>query len=190
MKYPNPNITPGRVKEVWNKLGGEEGVQRLLSGASKVVMGKHLIDCDVDPFVPDGWKVEENQRGGLLYWSGTVVKLYTDPVQKGREYIDGHILRNALKKQPVLNANVLDHLLKNPDLIPKNWKKDKKGNTRYIFFWGTIYSWNRWSGNLYVRGLYWIDGRWDWCAFHFDEDWNVYWIDGVLGDRFAAVRAS
>ncbi len=35
MKYPD--ITLGRVEAVWNKLGGEEGVQRFLRGETTVV---------------------------------------------------------------------------------------------------------------------------------------------------------
>jgi hypothetical protein len=61
---------------------------------------------------------------------------------------------------PVMNANVLDYLLANPDLIPEEWKKDEKGNTRYIFFWGTVY--RRSNGNLCVRCLYWDDSGWYW----------------------------
>ncbi|MEX2341241.1 MAG: hypothetical protein WD605_02885 [Candidatus Paceibacterota bacterium] len=36
MKYPD--ITLGRVEAVWNKLGGEEGVQRFLSSAVEIVV--------------------------------------------------------------------------------------------------------------------------------------------------------
>ena len=155
-------------------------MQRLLSGASEIVIRKHLIDCDADPFVPDGWKVEEHQKGGQFEWSATQVAFYLDSGQKDGKYIEGNKLRKQLKGKPVLNANVLDYLLKNPDLIPEDWKKDEKGNTRYIFFWGTIYRSS--GGSLYVRCLYWFGGKWN---------WNAGWLDRVwLGLSPAALRAS
>ena len=30
---------------------------------------EHIINCDADPYLPDGWKgVEEHQKGGSLIW--------------------------------------------------------------------------------------------------------------------------
>jgi hypothetical protein len=170
MKYPD--ITLGRVEAVWNKLGGEEGVQRLLSGASEIVIRKHLIDCDASPFVPDGWKVEDHQKGGQFDWSAASVKFHLDAGQQNGKYLEGNKLRKQLSGKPVLNANVLDYLLKNPDLIPEDWKKDEKGNTRYIFFWGTIY--RNSDGSLCVRYLYWLDGGWRWDAYWLGHGWGDY----------------
>jgi hypothetical protein len=167
MKYPD--ITLGRVEAVWNKLGGEEGVQRLLAGYCKVVVKEHVINCDADPFVPDGWGVEEHQKGGPFTWDASKVKFYLSKKQKGSSYIEGNKLREELKGQPVYNANLLDYLLKNPHLIPEEWKKDEKGNTRYIFFWGTVY--RRSDGYLCVRYLCWSDGGWRWSDGWLDHDW-------------------
>ncbi|MEK7080027.1 MAG: hypothetical protein AAB901_01945, partial [Patescibacteria group bacterium] len=67
-----------------------------------------------------------------------------------------------------------------PHLIPEEWKKDGKGNTRYIFFWGTIYRYR--NSRLCVRCLYWEDGSWN-CTH--------YWLDDGYEDREpAAVRAA
>jgi hypothetical protein len=81
---------------------------------------------------------------------------------------------------PVMNANVLDFLLANPDLIPEEWKKDEHGNTRYIFFWGTVYR-DR-GGDLYVRYLCWGGDRWGWGSRWLGSGWD--------GDSPAAVLAS
>ncbi|MGI0016021.1 MAG: hypothetical protein ACREBU_21580 [Nitrososphaera sp.] len=54
MKYPN--ITMGRVKAVWNKLGGEDGVERFLRGEPIVAdVQSDLIQVDrsIRPVYPD-----------------------------------------------------------------------------------------------------------------------------------------
>ena len=70
-----------------------------------------------------------------------------------------------------MNANVLDYLLVNPYLIPEEWKKDKKNNILYIFFWGTIYRSS--DGNLSVRYLYWNKQQWGWGYLRIDYGWET-----------------
>lgn len=168
----------------WAKLAHDEEKMRqfrqVLLGHASIHVIEHLIDCDAAPFVPDGWKVEEHQKGGAWKWSPTQVEFYLDKRQQGGKYIEGNKLRKALEGKNVLNANILDYLLKNPHLIPEDWKKDGNGNTRYIFFWGTVYRDS--DGNLYVRCLYWRDGRWRWSYGWLGSDWR--------SDRPAVVRAS
>lgn len=125
---------------------------------------EHMIDCDADPFVPNGWTVEEHQKGGMFKWNKEAQKdaLYYSKKQK-KGVIGGNDLRKELAKQPVLNANVLDFLLANPCLIPKEWKH--KG----IFFWGTVYRDS--GGDLCVRYLCWGGGKWRWGSGWLDDDW-------------------
>jgi hypothetical protein len=132
-------------------------VAKLIKGQG---VGTNVIDCDADPFLPDGWKVEEHKKGGQLVFDPSTVQFYLADGQKNGKSIEGNKLRKELVNMPVMNANVLDYLLANPDLIPEEWKKDEKGNTRYIFFWGTVY--RRSNGNLCVRCLYWDDSGWYW----------------------------
>ncbi|MAG11703.1 MAG: hypothetical protein CMI52_02750 [Parcubacteria group bacterium] len=121
-----------------------------------------IIDCDADPFIPDSWSVEEHRKGGQLEWNCENVELWLSQEQQSSS-IQGHQLRKQMAEKRVFNANVLDHLLTNPHIIPEEWK------SQYIFFWGTIYR-NR-NGRLYVRSLYWDGGAW--C-----------WNDGWLGRRW------
>ena len=172
MKYPD--ITLGRVEAVWNKLGGEEGVQRFLAGQSELIVKEHAIDCDAAPFVPDGWKVEEHQKGGSFIWDASKVELFLSESQKGGKTIEGNKLRKELAKKLVLNANVLDYLMKNPHLIPEEWKG------KAVFFWGTVYRDS--DGFLYVRYLYWSGVGWDWSDYWLGDDW--------YDDNPAALRAS
>lgn len=133
---------------------------------------KHVVDCDADPFTPDGWKVEEHKKGGHYNHFELYVpkiKLHLSPNQMNGKVI-GNDLCKELASEPVLNANVLDYLLAHPELIPEEWKKDEKGNTRYIFFWGTIY--RRSHGSLCVRSLCFHDGAWLWSSRWLAYDWD------------------
>ena len=144
-------------------LSKDENLMKLvygvLKGTHEIKVVEHAIDCDTDPFIPSGWKVEEHKKGGIIKFDASKVSFYLSKKQKNGS-IEGNKLREELKDKKVLNANVLDYLLANPKAIPDEWKKDENGNTRFIFFWGTIY--RNSDGNLYVRYLSWNDGLWDW----------------------------
>ncbi len=163
-------------------------VRDVVRGFSEIKPIPHAIDCDADPFVPDGWKVEEHTKGGIFTWDPTKVEPYLSEKQKSDEYIVGNKLRGELKAQPVLNANVLDYLLSHPELIPEDWKKDERGKTRHIFFWGTIY--RHYDdlpplyddGLLHVRFLYWGRSYCRWGSICLGDVW-------VSNDP-AAVRVS
>ncbi len=154
--------------------------RQVMLGHASVQVNEHMVDCDADPFVPDGWKVEEHQKSGSFQWDASKVEFYLDKGQQNGKYFEGNKLRKQLAGKSVLNANVLDYLLAHPRLIPEDWKKDERGNMRYIFFWGTIF--RNSDGVLYVRYLYWGGGRWDWGAHWLGRDWR--------GSYPAAVRAS
>lgn len=145
-----------------------------LRGMADIVIVRHIIDCDADPFVPDGWKVENHRKGGQFEWGTDKVLLHLSKEQASGNSIEGNKLRKRLEKMPVLNANVLDYLLKNPKLIPEEWKG------KYVFFWGTIYRHS--DGGLCVRCLRWRGGKWSWYYF---------WLDcGFVSSYPAVLRAS
>jgi hypothetical protein len=148
-------------------------------GYAEVKALEHIINCDADPFVPAGWSVEEHQKGGSFKWNSAEVQFYLSKLQKQGKVIKGDELRKELAGKPVLNANVLDYLLAHPHLIPEAWKKDERGFTRYIFFWGTIY--RNSGGSLFVRYLGWGGDRWR---------WDCRWLGcGWSDDDPAALRA-
>lgn len=68
MKYGKLEL--GQIEALVNIIGGLEAVMQILQGTAKVVVeiGKYIIDCDADPFVPEDWKVESHKKGGS--WSG------------------------------------------------------------------------------------------------------------------------
>jgi hypothetical protein len=133
-------------------------------GQAKITLPQHLINCDANPYLPNGWKVEEHKQGGQLEWNPTRVKLYLSKDQRPGKSIVGNKLRKELANQSVLNACVLDYLLANPTLIPEDWKG------KFTFFWGTIYRDS--DGDLCVRYLYWFGSGWYW--FYDWLDSNFY----------------
>lgn len=124
---------------------------------------RHIINLDADPFVPDRWTVQEHRHGGSWQFNADEVTLFLDKRQRDGKNIKGKMIYQDLKAQSVMNANVLDYLLKNNCLIPEDWKEDGDGKSRYICFWGTIY--RDWDGLLYVRFLSWDGIRWTQGSF-------------------------
>jgi hypothetical protein len=119
-----------------------------IRGLAIIQMIKYNVNLADAPFCPDGWTVEEHQKGDANFeWDPTKVALYSDEGQK-TGVVRGIELREKLKGQRVLNANLLDFLHAHPELIPNNWKG------KVVFFWGTIYRES--DGSLSVRCLNWL----------------------------------
>lgn len=118
----------------------------------------------------EGWvQVQKRQDG--LYVGDKKVVLYLSERQESGKTIQGHELRQALTGKPVLTANIMDALLAHPYLIPQDWMKDGKGNTIYIYFWGTGY---RYGGRLSVRCFRWGGGRWYSHCVYLDVRWDAH----------------
>lgn len=149
-------------------------VRRVRLGHAEIVTPDHVIDCDATSSIPNGWSIlpddEQlpNRVRGAFKWDKESQEnaLHLDKGQKDGKWIKGNELRKALAKQPVLTANVLDYLLKNPHLIPEEWKG------KAVFFWGTIY--RRRDDRLFVRYLVWCGVRWNSNFRWLDGDWDGY----------------
>lgn len=116
---------------------------------------EHIIDCDTIPYARGEWKVEIHLKNGQLKWDPKKISLFLSPEQRRGESISGCLIHARIWKQTPLNANVLDYLLANPDIIPEDWK-DKE-----VLFSGTIY--RNYNGDLYVRKLIWFGDSWGHC---------------------------
>lgn len=151
----------GALVDLLEKLKSKDGLEWLkklkqfLRGEMTLI--RHIIDCDVQPWIPKGWGIVEHRKGGQLEWSHEKILLYTPEAQEV-EYIFGNALRKELTGKRVLNACALDYLLDNSHLIPEECK-DKR-----VLFWGTIYhDCNRY---LCVRYLFCDElGKWKWDVF-------------------------
>jgi hypothetical protein len=172
------NVTRGQESAVLIRLAEEMGcedievaVNNFLRGNVTITIVKHTVDLAKTPRLPfDGAEVVKHEGKGIveielrsddnLYIDGKKVVLHLSEHQMGDKRIIGHELRKGLEsgEQVLLNSNVLDYLYDHPELFPEHWKKDESGETRYIFFWGSIFR-DPSDGFLYVRCLYWDDGR-------------------------------
>lgn len=139
----------------------EEKLRRILQlirGHAEIPQVQHIVDCDAEPLIPWGWRVEEHKKGGQFTLDFSKIRFYLSPNQQSGGD-EGNKLRKELASKPALNANVLEYLLAHPKLIPEDWKRDKWRRTRYILFWGTIY--RSWTGFRYVRCLCFCGGKWN-----------------------------
>lgn len=173
MKYRN--VTLGRVEAVWNKLGGEEGVAKFLSGLTEVVPVNRVIDCDVVPPLDIGVKVVEHQKCGRIAWDGSKVRLHLSESQTLNKNITGHELHKELQSYFVLNASVLFYLLDNPHLIPEEWKE----SGQEIYFWGTIHNYDD-DEDLSVLYLKWLTDEWGYGSRGLDSKWGINLPAAVL----------
>jgi len=164
--------TNEEIKALCERRGLLSHVREVLLGRAEIKPVEHVIDLDADPYVPNNWSVEEHIKGGQMKWDPTRVRFHLSNGQKKNgNVIEGNKLRKEIAKLSGYNANLLDFLLKkeNQHLIPEEWKQDEKGNTRYIYFWGTIYRDS--DGDLCVRYLCWFGTRWDWSCYWLGDDW-------------------
>jgi len=122
--------------------------------------------AEVESHIGEGWAIVEKKVDGL-YVNGRKVILYLSKKQQN----SGGELCEKLRGKPVLNANILDALADNPHLIPEDWKRDENNNTRFIFFWATIYRGA--DGRLCVRCLCFSDaGLWHRRCYWLGFDWG------------------
>lgn len=156
--------TNEKIKMLTEQKGLLTQVLAVLDGFSEIKPMEFVIDCDAIPVIPSGLSIEKHVKGGAYRWVNEQIRLHLSKKQKNGKVVIGHDLRQELESESVLNACVLDFLLKNPHLIPEEWKG------KSIFFWGTIY--RNAIGNLYVPYLYWNGGKWYSRFSWLGSDWN------------------
>ena len=171
------NEVRGTLTDLLEKLGSDKGDE--WHKALKRFLRKEnpwgvpdFIDCDADPFVPEGWVVVEHRKGGKFAVANLKkIQLFLSDGQKKDKRLTGKQLRKELEDKPVLNANVMNFFLKYPELIPEKWKR------KTVYFWGTVY--RHLDGNLCVHCLRWHGGAWVSCNDPIDDWW--------VSDNFVAL---
>ena len=155
----------------WNKLAEKPDlfaqIPALINGHPVITQVKHLVDLGASPRLPfAGAEVVKHEGVGVveielrsddnLYIDGKKVNLVLSERQKGDNEVVGNELRQELEggEQVLLNSNVLDCIYDHPELFPEHWKRDENGDTRYIFFWGSIFR-SPTIGYLRTWCLYW-----------------------------------
>ena len=124
-----------------------------------------LIELQATPKIETGFVIKKHLGRGFIELSVNM-ELYISTIQKG----DGCTLRKIepeIKEKIFLNATVLDYLLENKELIPKEWKKIT------ILFPGTEYATED-GEYVFVRCLYWSGASW--CS-------SKHQIDAIVNDK-------
>jgi hypothetical protein len=117
---------------------------------------KFTVDCSADPLILKPCKVRNHDKGSSetkLSFKTIGLLLAGDQHNALAEKVYERLKK---KKVRLLNANVLDFLLKNQVLIPDSCKE------LTIVFWGTIYEYE--NGELFVRTLSWIPADKNWAC--------------------------
>ena len=143
------------------------------------------VDCDNPGYIQADRSIRpEHQIPGVVRGMVTCdpakMSLYLDEAQKTGRMV-GTELAKRLAGKSLLSVLMLNHLQDNPQLIPKSWKKDERGNIRYIFFWGTIFCTD--EGVLYVQCLYWLNRRWRRNYFNLVEEFSDRCPTALLEDE-------
>lgn len=126
------------------------------------IAASHIIDLDVEPYIPRGWRgVANHIRGGMLEWHSELLRIYYSPFQRDGKHISGNDLQEELLGLGclILNTNVLDYWLLHQEVIPEECKNPKIS----LCFWGTTYFVAKNRPQKYVRQLFLRDdGSFGW----------------------------
>ncbi|MFA6338495.1 MAG: hypothetical protein WCW87_00315 [Candidatus Paceibacterota bacterium] len=96
---------------------------------------KIIIDCDINPPVPQGYMLHFHIKLGRFVWDPKKLSLETQEGHwKSRIGLRGNIKQEQLQLNRDANANIFNHLLCNPEQIPDYLKEYKR-----VLFWGTCY---------------------------------------------------
>lgn len=134
-------------------------------------------------FIGDDWSILEDETDtrstALTELDLTKVQQVT-MLKSGENVVNGEEKLKRLKKDGRirLDAEVFLTLWQNQLLIPESWKEKINGNTRYIFFDGTVLRDS--DGSRCVLFLYWNGGEWLWNVYWLDNDWYAYNPSAVL----------
>ena len=126
----------------------------VMYGCSEIKRKELMVDLDATPYVPDGYTIEEHQKGGQFKFNPAKVGLYYLDKKQGNKdrLISVEEMKKEFRNQQIFNACLCDFYLKYIPLIPKSWEgKD-------VCFWGTIYGGG--LSSLFVRCLSKRDGEW------------------------------
>lgn len=117
------------------------------------------IDSDLPPREPEGYRFVSGDFYGMIQWDPQSIHLFQG--RNERLHVEAlWVFEEAAKRKPV-NATVLDFLLDHQELIPEHWKENERGQTRFIYFCGSVFRSE--GGFRWVRYLYWNkdDRNWD-----------------------------
>jgi hypothetical protein len=128
-------------------------MREVAQGNFTFTLAPGVIDCSLDPQVPENMEVLDHSRQGYVRWRSGCYSLYVDPrLTAGNEWVIAQRVRDTLKRERMANANILDFLLENQEFIPSWWTDDR------IHFFGTTYKLA--DGKIACRYMARENGKW------------------------------
>lgn len=122
-----------------------------------------------------GWSIvadETDARSTLLTELDLTKVQHITMLKDGETYVEGEKKLKRLKSSGYirLDADIFLTFWENQHLIPESWKEKVNGNTRFIYFDGTVLRGP--GGDRFILYLYWDDSKWLWNVDWLDLGWN------------------
>lgn len=181
-------VSGGRLRALKGVLEGNAQIVSISTVATeKKVEPKSFIikhgHFNPAEFIGAGWSIiaEETDVSSIALTELDLNKVQQVTMLKdGETHIKGEEKLKRLKesKNIRLDADIFLALWENQYLIPESWKEKVGGNTRYIFFDGTVLRSS--DGRRYVLYLCWDGGAWYWYVRWLGIDWNAGGPSAVL----------
>jgi len=150
----------GADRRFWTRLADDTVVfRKVVQQVTGIDERTYSVDLDADPWCPRFWRVDSHKRGGRFLWDPDKANYYLS------EYKAARSLRKANGSPPAFNANLLDFLLDNPQLLTPEWEQEgciTFDDTSYRLIPPQI-------DDLYRRSLCFCNGKWYWAPTH------IYW---------------
>lgn len=182
------NLDGDTVQKIINdpKGSGQQFTAFLRNGAMLIIGALvAIIRNRFNPaeFIGQGWSIvaDETDARSLALTELDLTKVQQVTMLKdGETYVKGEEKLKRLKSSDYirLDADIFLMLWENQHLIPESWKEKVNGNTRYIYFDGTVLRGP--SGGRYVLCLYWYVGGWGWRVDWLDFDFGQGHVSAVL----------
>jgi hypothetical protein len=175
------NLDSDTIQKIINdpRQAGQQFTAFLRNGG-KVVVGEPKVVAinrnrfNPKKFIGDDWSIQSDEtdaRSIALTELDLTKVQHVTMLKDGETYVKGEEKLKRLKASDYirLDADIFLTLWENQHLIPESWKEKVNGNTRYIFFDGTVL--RRSDGSRCVLYLFWPGGQWGWGVYWLGFDW-------------------
>lgn len=153
------------------KMAGQQFTAFLKNCGKMVVAKQGFVTIDRSKlfdssFVGKDFSIDEQDERSLKLTEVDLSMVdFVTMLKSGEKYITGEERLKRLKEfgSTRLDAKIFQTLWENQHLIPESWKDKVNGETRLIYFDGTVL--RSPGGRRYTLYLCWIDSRWHWDYF-------------------------
>ena len=135
------------------------------------------VNCDNEPFVPEDRELKRkdqphNVLRGRINLRHARLSLQPAPASEQSD-LSGTLWYTQLARHRLPGAQLFDHYIANPQLIPAAWRQIANGQVIYILFLGTIFRSTMYANIREVKGvrcLYLTEGNWQPSWFWLDRE--------------------